>query len=187
MASRVVLITGAAGGTGSAAIQLAKAAGARVIAIAGGDVKVQACTDLGADVVIDHHETPEFVDAVREAAGKGGIDVCYDPVGGGVFQQARRTMGWDGRYLIIGFLDGIQEAPANHILLKNYSLVGVHWGAALGRDSGLFARQMASVLELAARGDVDPLLYPDVAFDGAAQALQVLADRKTYGKVVVTR
>lgn len=186
-AGETVLITGAAGGTGSAAIQLAKAAGARVIAIAGGEVKVKACTDLGADVVIDHHETPEFVDAVREAAGKGGIDVCYDPVGGGVFQQARRTMGWDGRYLIIGFLDGIQEAPANHILLKNYSLVGVHWGASLGRDPESFGRQMSSVLDLAATGDVDPLLYPDVAFEGAAQALQDLADRKTYGKVVVTR
>ncbi len=179
-----VLVTGAAGGTGSAAIQLAKAAGATVVAIAGGDVKTQACRDLGADVVIDHHQTPEFVDAVREAA-PGGIDVCYDPVGGGVFQQARRTMGWDGRYLIIGFLDGIQDAPANHILLKNYSLVGVHWGASLGRDAKSFARQMASVLELAATGEVDPLLYPTVDFDGAAQALQDLADRKTYGKVVV--
>ncbi len=186
-AGETVLVTGAAGGTGSAAIQLAKAAGAQVIAIAGGDVKVQACTDLGADVVINHHETPEFVDAVREAAGKGGIDVCYDPVGGGVFQQARRCMGWDGRYLIIGFLDGIQEAPANHILLKNYSLVGVHWGASLGRDPESFGRQMGEVLKLAATGDVDPLLYPEVAFDGAAQALQDLADRKTYGKVVVTR
>ncbi len=180
-----VLVTGAAGGTGSAAIQLAKAAGARVIAVAGGDVKVKACEDLGADVVINHHEHPDFVDAVREAAGDGGINVCYDPVGGGVFQKARRTMGWDGRYLIIGFLDGIQEAPANHILLKNYSLVGVHWGASLGRDPESFSRQMGSVLALAETGQVDPLLYPAVTFDGAAQALQDLADRKTYGKVVV--
>ncbi len=180
-----VLITGAAGGTGSAAIQIAKAAGARVIAIAGGEVKVQACRDLGADVVIDHRETPEFVEAVREAAGKGGVNVCFDPVGGSVFQQARRTMGWDGRYLIIGFLDGIQDAPANHILLKNYSIVGVHWGASLGRDPQSYRRQMDSVLALMDTGEVDPLLYPNVAFEDAAQALQDLADRKTYGKLVV--
>ncbi|MEE9414791.1 MAG: NADPH:quinone oxidoreductase family protein, partial [Acidimicrobiales bacterium] len=186
-AGETVLVTGAAGGTGSAAIQLAKAAGARVIAIAGGEVKAQACRDLGADVVIDHRETPKFVESVRAAAGKGGVDVCFDPVGGGVFQHARRTMGWDGRYLIIGFLDGIQEAPANHILLKNYSLVGVHWGASLARDVMSFRNQMASVLALAKTGEVDPLLFPTYGFADAASGLQDLADRKTYGKVVVTR
>jgi NADPH2:quinone reductase len=179
-----LLVTGAAGGTGSAAIQLGKAAGARIIAVAGGSVKVDQAKSLGADVVIDHHETPNFVDAVREASG-GGVDVAYDPVGGDTTHQIRRCMAWDGRLLIIGFVAGIPDLPANHMLLKNYSVVGVHWGASLGRDPESLSRQMHSVLELAGTGQVDPLIYPPYDFDKAASAIQDLAERKTWGKVVV--
>ncbi len=180
-----LLVTGAAGGTGTAAIQLGRAAGARVVAVAGGDTKVQLCRDLGADVVIDHHETPDWVDAVRAATG-GGVDVAYDPVGGDTFHQVRRCMAWDGRLLVIGFVAGIPDAPTNHALLKNYSIVGVHWGASVARRPESLGDQMRSVLELAATGAVDPPLYPPYRFEDAAQALQDLADRKTYGKVVVT-
>ena len=179
-----LLVTGAAGGTGTAAIQLGRAAGANVVAVAGGDTKVQLCRDLGAEVVIDHHATPDWVDAVRTATG-GGVDVAYDPVGGDTFHQARRCMAWDGRLLVIGFVAGIPEAPTNHALLKNYSIVGVHWGASLGRRPESLAQQMASVLALAATGEVDPPLYPPYRFEDAAQGLQDLADRKTYGKAVV--
>jgi len=179
-----LLVTGAAGGTGSAAIQLGKAAGARVIAIAGGDVKTTRCHDLGADVVIDHTQHESFVDAVREASG-GGVDVAYDPVGGNVFQQVRRCMAWDGRLLVIGFVAGIPEIATNHILLKNYSVVGVHWGASFTRNPESLTQQMQSVLALTETGAVDPLLFPTYAFEDAAQALQDLADRKTFGKVVV--
>jgi len=179
-----LLVTGAAGGTGSAAIQLGKAVGAKVIAVAGGDEKTARCRDLGADVVIDHTQYESFVDAVREASD-GGVDVAYDPVGGAVFQQARRCMAWDGRLLVIGFVAGIPEVATNHILLKNYSVVGVHWGAFLNREPEALTDQMRSVLALAETGAVDPLLFPTYNFEDAGQALQDLADRKTFGKVVV--
>ncbi|WP_040492562.1 NADPH:quinone oxidoreductase family protein [Ilumatobacter nonamiensis] len=185
-AGETVLITGAAGGTGTAAIQLAKAAGARTIAIAGGSTKVDLVRELGADVVIDHRENPDWVDAVREASG-GGVDVAYDPVGGDTFHQVRRCMGWDSRLLVIGFVAGIPEVKTNHALLKSYSIVGVHWGASLAKFPDSLGDQMRTLLDMAAEGTVAPPLYPPYAFDEAAQALQDLADRKTYGKVVVTR
>lgn len=179
-----LLITGAAGGTGSAAIQLGKAAGATVIAVAGGQEKVDQARALGADHVVDHRTTEQWVDTVREMSG-GGVDVAYDPVGGDTTHQVRRCMAWDGRLLIIGFVAGIPDLPANHMLLKNYSVVGVHWGASLGRDPESLNRQMASVLELAGTGEVDPLIYPPYPFGEVGQAVQDLADRKTWGKVVV--
>ncbi|MGI9623364.1 MAG: NADPH:quinone oxidoreductase family protein, partial [Acidimicrobiales bacterium] len=182
-AGETLLVTGAAGGTGSAAIQLGKAAGARVIAIAGGDEKVSQAWELGADEVIDHQNQPDFVDAVRELSG-GGVDVAYDPVGGETMQKVRRCMAWDGRLLVIGFVAGIPDLPANHILLKNYSVVGVHWGASLARDPDSLGRQMRSVLDLAKIGGVDPLIYPPYDFEQGAQAIQDLAERKTWGKVI---
>lgn len=179
-----VLITGAAGGTGTACIQLALAAGAVPIAVVGGDEKADLVRRLGVEHVVDHRSTPEWVDTVREMSG-GGVDICFDAVGGDAYHQARRCMAWDGRLLIIGFVGGIADAPTNHILLKNYSVVGVHWGASLMRDPGAVGRQMAAVMALAESGHVAPPLYPPFAFDDAAQALQDLADRKVYGKAVV--
>jgi NADPH2:quinone reductase len=184
-AGETVLITGAAGGTGTAAIQLAKAAGAKTIAIAGGQTKVDLVTEMGADVVIDHNENPEWVDAVREASG-GGVDVAYDPVGGDTFHQVRRCMGWDSRLLVIGFVAGIPEVKTNHALLKSYSIVGVHWGASLAKFPNSLGEQMTTLLDMAAAGTVDPPLYPPFDFEDAAQALQDIADRKVHGKAVVT-
>lgn len=181
-----LLVTGAAGGTGTAAIQLGKAAGAHVVAVAGGSEKAELAARVGADVVIDHQATPDWVDAVREATG-GGADVAYDPVGGDTFHQVRRAMGWDGRLLVIGFVAGIPEVATNHALLKSYSIVGVHWGASLARFPDSLRSQMTTVLDMATTGAVDPPLYPPYAFADAAQALQDLADRATYGKVVVRR
>jgi len=179
-----VLITGAAGGTGTACIQLAQAAGAIPIAVVGGEEKAALVRSLGVEHVVDHRETPAWVDSVREMSG-GGVDLCFDAVGGDAYQQARRCMAWDGRLLIIGFVGGIADAPTNHILLKNYSVVGVHWGASLMRDPAAVGRQMSEVFALAATGAVAPPLYPPFAFGDAAQALQDLADRKVYGKAVV--
>jgi NADPH2:quinone reductase len=183
-AGDTVLVTGAAGGTGSAAIQLASAAGARVIAVAGGPDKAALCRALGADVVIDHRATPEWVELVRAETAGAGVDLAYDPVGGATFHQVRRCMAWDGRLLVIGFVEGIPDAPLNHVLLKNYAIVGVHWGASLARRPGSLRAQLDAVLGLAATGAVDPPLHL-VAFDDAAQAMQDLADRKVVGKVVV--
>lgn len=184
-AGETVLVTGAAGGTGTACIQLALAAGATPIAVVGGEEKAAVVRGLGVEHVVDHRETPEWVDAVREMSG-GGVDVCFDAVGGEAYQKARRCMAWDGRLLIIGFVGGIADAPTNHILLKNYSVVGVHWGASLMRDPESVRRQMGGVFDLAREGKVAPPLYPPFAFEDAAQALQDLADRKVYGKAVVT-
>ena len=180
-----LLVTGASGGTGSAAIQLGLAAGARVIAVAGGKEKVEACRALGADVVIDHREEEDLVERVREVTNNEGVDVAYDPVGGEIFQKVRRCMAWNGRLLVIGFVAGIPEIATNHVLLKNYSVVGVHWGASLGRDPSSFKQQMSSVVELSGSGEVDPLLHPIYGFESANQALQDIADRKVVGKVVI--
>ena len=182
-----LLVTGASGGTGSAAIQLGLAAGARVIAIAGGSNKTAACDALGAHEVIDHQKVDDLVEEVRGLTNGQGVDVAYDPVGGEMFQQLRRCMAWNGRLLIIGFVAGIPEIATNHVLLKNYSVVGVHWGASLGRDPSSLGRQMVEVMALAETGAVDPLLHPPYPFRESAQALQDIADRKVVGKVVVDR
>jgi NADPH:quinone reductase len=184
-AGETLLVTGAAGGTGSAAIQLGKAAGARIIAIAGGTEKCDVLRALGADVVIDHRETPDFVDIVKEATGGRGVDVCYDPVGGDTFKMCQRCMAWDGRLLVIGFVAGIPQIATNHILLKNYSIIGVHWGASLGKfpDSG--PRQMNTLVQMATAGTIDPLLYPTFTMNQAAEAIQLINDRGVWGKAVV--
>jgi len=180
-----VLVTAAAGGVGTAAIDLAKAAGATVIAVAGGPEKLEVCKAVGADFTVDYRATPDFVDEVREISG-GGVDVCYEVVGGDTFQHARRCMAWDGRLLIIGFAGGtIPDSPMNHALLKNYSIVGVHWGASIARDPESLNRQLSALSELADAGKISPSMYPPFTFDQAKQAFDDLAHRKTTGKVVV--
>lgn len=183
-AGETLLVTGASGGVGSAAIQLGRAAGAQVIAVAGGSEKVEACKDLGADSVVDHREVDDLVEEVRSLTDGRGVDVAYDPVGGEIFQKVRRCMAWEGRLLVIGFVSGIPEMATNHVLLKNYSVVGVHWGASLARDPESLGRQMAAVFDLAVDGAVDPLLNPPYAFNDAPRALQDIADRRVVGKVV---
>ncbi len=185
-AGETVLITGAAGGTGTACIQLALAAGAIPIAVVGGEEKAALVRSLGVEHVVDHRATPDWVDVVRDMSG-GGVDVAYDAVGGEAFHQVRRCMAWDGRLLIIGFVGGIADAPTNHALLKNYSIVGVHWGASLMRDPASVAAQMAEVFALAEQGAVAPALYPPFTFDQAAVAIQAIADRQVSGKAVVVR
>ena len=180
-----VLITAAAGGVGTAAIDLAKARGATVIAVAGGPEKLQVCKDVGADFTVDYRATPDFVDEVREISG-GGVDVCYEVVGGDTFQHARRCMGWDGRLLIIGFAGGtIPDSPMNHALLKNYSIVGVHWGASIQRAPSSLGRQLDELTQLPDAAKISPAMYPPFAFEDAKQAFDDLAHRKTTGKVVV--
>jgi NADPH:quinone reductase len=180
-----LLVHAGAGGVGSAAIQLGKAAGAHVIATAGGPEKVQVCRDLGADHVVDY-TADDFVPAVKEVTGGRGADVVYDPVGGDVFDKSRRCIAFEGRLVVVGFTSGrIPDAPANHALVKNYSVVGLHWGLYRTREPALIGAVHAELTRLVDSGQVDPLLGDVLPLDQAPQALARLADRSTVGKVVL--
>ncbi len=180
-----ILVTAAAGGVGSAAVQLGKAMGANVIGLAGGPDKVAAVYELGANAAFDYREV-DIVDAVRAATNGRGVDVCYEAVSGDTFDQVRRCMAWDGRLLIIGFTSGrIAQAPTNHILLKNYSIVGVHWGAYLDRSPGAPRQNWDRIIELFDTGKIDPLISSVRPLDQAKQGLVDIGARQTVGKVVI--
>lgn len=180
-----VLVTAAAGGVGSAAIQLAKAMGATVFGLAGGPDKVATAEAMGADKCVDYRQV-DIVEAVRELTDGRGVDVVYEAVGGDVFDQVRRVVAWDGRLLVIGFASGrIPEAPANHILLKNYAIMGVHWGAMLARDAGALRRHWDSIVRLYQTGHVDPLIYAVRPLEKALESLQAIGSRKTVGKIII--
>ncbi len=180
-----VLVHAGAGGVGSAAIQLAKAHGCTVIATAGGPDKVQVCRQLGADLAIDYRAN-DFVDAVKEFTGGRGADVIYDPVGGDTYDRSTKVIAWEGRILIIGFTSGrMAEAKTNHILIKNYSVVGVHWGAYIRHEPQINDVIHDDLMALHAAGKIDPLVSERVGLADAADALARLGDRGTVGKIVV--
>jgi len=181
-----VLVHAGAGGVGSAAIQVARAAGARVIATAGGPEKVKVCEELGAEISLDYCEE-DFVDAVKEATGGRGADVIFDPEGGDVFDRSRRCVAFEGRILVVGFASGrIAEAPTNHALVKNYSVVGLHWGLYNKVMPELVAENHEALVGLYNAGKIDPLVYESVPFEGIPEALELLGSRKTHGKLVAT-
>jgi NADPH2:quinone reductase len=180
-----VLVHAGAGGVGSAAIQLAKAAGAKVIATAGGKRKTEVCTQLGADHVVDY-TTEDFVPVVKEVTGGHGADIVYDPVGGDVFDKSRRCIAFEGRLVVVGFTSGrIPEAPANHLLVKNYSVVGLHWGLYRKHDPAIFGMVHEQLVRLYEEGHIDPLVSRTLPLEEAPAALAALADRSTVGKVVL--
>ncbi|MBM7804227.1 NADPH2:quinone reductase [Geodermatophilus bullaregiensis] len=180
-----LLVHAGAGGVGSAAIQLGKAAGARVIATAGGAHKVEVCRELGADHVVDY-TTEDFVPVVKELTGGEGADVVYDPVGGDVFDRSRKCIAFEGRLVVVGFTSGrIPEAPANHALVKNYSVVGLHWGLYKKKDPAVIGRTHDKLVRLVTSGAIDPLVGQVLPLDQAPRALAALADRATVGKVVL--
>jgi NADPH2:quinone reductase len=180
-----LLVHAGAGGVGSAAIQLGKAAGATVIATAGGARKVQVCRDLGADHVVDY-TSEDFVPIVKEVTGGHGADIVYDPVGGDVFDKSRKCVAFEGRIVVVGFTSGrIPEAPANHLLVKNYSVVGLHWGLYRKHDPAVFGMVHEQLTRLVEEGHVDPLIGAVHPLEEAPQALKALAERSTVGKVVL--
>jgi NADPH:quinone reductase len=180
-----LLVHAGAGGVGSAAIQLGKAAGARVIATAGGARKVEVCRELGADHVVDY-TAEDFVPVVKEVTGGRGADIVYDPVGGDVFDRSRKCIAFEGRIVVVGFTSGrIPEAPANHLLVKNYSVVGLHWGLYRKHDPALFGMVHEELTRLWDEGHVDPLVSQTLPLEQAPQAMKALADRGTVGKVVL--
>lgn len=180
-----LLVHAGAGGVGSAAIQLGKAAGARVIATAGGADKVGILHKLGVDLAVDYTDD-DFVERVKEFTDGAGADVVYDPVGGDVFDRSTKCIAFEGRLLVIGFTSGrIPAGRANHVLVKNYSVIGVHWGLYNRKRPEVPRRAHEELTRLYAAGLIDPLVSQVVPFDQAVAALASLGSRGTYGKVVV--
>jgi NADPH2:quinone reductase len=180
-----LLVHAAAGGVGSAAVQLGKAAGARVIGVVGGAEKAAVARELGCDVVIDRR-TDDIVAAVKEATGGRGADVVYDPVGGDAYAKSAKCVAFEGRIVVVGFASGDIPAPAlNHALVKNYSIMGLHWGLYGTKDPRAIGRCHQMLTDYAAKGLIKPLISDRVAFKDAAGAVQRVADGTTTGRLVV--
>lgn len=184
-AGETLLVHAAAGGVGSAAVQLGKAAGARVIGVVGGAEKAAVARDLGCDVVVDRR-AEDVVAAVKEATGGKGADVIYDPVGGEAYAQSAKLVAFEGRIVVVGFASGSIPSPAlNHALVKNYSILGLHWGLYNTKNPKLVLRCHEELTELAARGAIKPLVSERVPLAGAADAVQRVADGVTTGRIAV--
>ncbi|MFJ5684204.1 NADPH:quinone oxidoreductase family protein [Streptomyces sp. NPDC093099] len=180
-----LLVHAAAGGVGSAAVQLGKAAGATVIGVVGGQEKARVARELGCDLVIDRR-TDDLVGAVKEATGGRGADVVYDPVGGDAFTKSTKCVAFEGRIVVVGFASGaISTAALNHALVKNYSILGLHWGLYNTKDPAAVAGCHQELTALAARGAIKPLISERVPMKDAADAVQRVADGITTGRVVV--
>ncbi|AUY53257.1 NADPH:quinone oxidoreductase family protein [Streptomyces sp. CB01881] len=180
-----LLVHAAAGGVGSAAVQLGRAAGARVIAVVGGPAKAAVARELGADLVVDRTAV-DFTAAVKEATGGRGADVVFDPVGGAAFTGSTRCVAFEGRIVVVGFASGeIPAAALNHALVKNYSILGLHWGLYNSRDPQAVLAAHEELTELAGAGVVRPLVSARLPLTGAADAVQQVADGRSTGRVVV--
>lgn len=180
-----VLVLAAAGGVGSAAVQMAKVHGCTVIAAAGGSDKVEVCRSLGADVVVDYN-SEDLYEKVMDATAGRGCDLIYDPVGGDFFDIARRLVAWEGRLLVVGFASGdIPSAPANHLLVKNYSVVGVHMGGYKGRMDEVLDDCYSQLWEMVSNGTLDPLVSRELRLEDLVDGLVDLSARKTTGRVML--
>jgi NADPH2:quinone reductase len=180
-----LLVHAAAGGVGIAAVQIGKHLGARVLATAGDAEKLEVARAAGADVLIDYRKE-DFALRVKEATGGKGADVIYDSVGGDVFDQSMKCIAWSGRLLVIGFAGGrIPEVKANRILLKNISVVGLHWGAYAQHEPERIGETFDALFRLYEEGKIKPVIFKKYALEELPEALAALGGRKTYGKVVV--
>lgn len=180
-----LLVHAAAGGVGSAAVQLGKAAGATVIGVVGGPEKAEAARRLGADLVVDRR-SEDFVAAVKEATGGRGADVVFDPVGGDAYKGSTKCVAFEGRILVVGFAAGAIPSPAlNHALVKNYSILGLHWGLYNTRDPQAVRRAHEELTKLAEQGVVRPLVSERLLLADAADAVQRVADGTTVGRLAV--
>jgi NADPH2:quinone reductase len=188
-----LLVLGASGGVGAAAVELGKAMGADVVAAASTNEKVQFALDLGADNGLiypsgkmDKAAQKALAGEFRLASGRDGPDVIYDPVGGDYCEPALRSMDWNGRYLVVGFPAGIPSLPLNLTLLKSVSVIGVFWGAAVARDPAGHAANMADLFQFWKDGKIRPRIWKTFPLERAHEAIQALGDRAVMGKVVVT-
>jgi NADPH2:quinone reductase len=187
-----LLILGAAGGVGVAAIELGKAMGAEVIAAVSSDDKAAFCREVGADETLvygrslDKGQQKEFSSQIKSLSGKDGVDVVYDSVGGAYSEPALRAMAWEGRFLVVGFPAGIAQIPMNLPLLKGCDIVGVFWGASVYRDPKGHAENMAELFTLYEQGKIKPRISETLKMQDAATALNLVQDRKALGKIVLT-
>jgi NADPH2:quinone reductase len=186
-AGEMVLITGAAGGVGTAAVQLTVAAGARVIAVVTGPVKAAAARQLGAHEVIDLSSSTDPVGQVRAVTGGRGANVIVDVVGGEAFSWVRRCVAFEGRVVLTGFTSGaFGEIAANHVLLRNYSVVGLHLALYRRENPALLRDVHEQLLGLYEAGAIRPQLYRELPFDQAPAGLDLLASREVIGRVVLS-
>jgi NADPH2:quinone reductase len=184
-AGETMLVLGAAGGVGLAAIEIGKALGARVIAAASSDEKLEICRQHGADALINY-STADLREAIKAATDGKGPDVIYDPVGGVYAEPAFRSIAWRGRYLVIGFANGdIPKLPLNLPLLKGASIVGVFWGEFVRREPKGNAAAMSQLMGWLAEGKIRPHISGRYALADTPQALNDMAARKVTGKVVI--
>jgi NADPH2:quinone reductase len=180
-----LLVHAAAGGVGSAAVQLGKAAGATVIGVVGGPEKVKTARELGADIVVDRR-SEDFVAVVKEATAGRGANVVYDPVGGEAYAKSTKCIAFEGRIVVVGFTSGTVPAPGlNHVLVKNYAILGLHWGLYNTHDPVAVRHAHDELSRLAAEGAVRPHVTERLPLSGAADAVQRVADGTTTGRLVV--
>jgi NADPH2:quinone reductase len=179
-----LLVLGAGGQLGLSAIEIGKLMGARVIAAASTEEKLELCRQLGADDTINYAEE-NLKERAKELTGGAGVDVVYDGVGGDYAEQALRAIGWNGRFLVIGFAAGIPSIPLNLTLLKSCQIVGVFFGAMMSKEPELGASISSDLLEMVGDGRLNPYVSARYSLDEAPQALRLMMDRKAAGKMVV--
>ena len=179
-----LLVTGASGSVGLAAIEVGKVMGARVIACASTDEKLALCRERGADETINYSDE-DLKTRAKELTGGNGVDVVYDAVGGDKAEQALRALAWRGRFLVIGFTAGIPKIPLNLTLLKGCDIRGVFWGASLVKEPDIADQVARDIDQMAADGQLRPHITKRYALEEAPQALRDMMDRKVMGKVVI--
>ncbi|WP_210356654.1 NADPH:quinone oxidoreductase family protein [Sphingomonas beigongshangi] len=191
-AGQSLLVLGAAGGVGLAAIELGKAYGARVVAAVSSEEKAAAATAAGADATIvyarapfDKDQSRALAEQFKAAGGRGGFDVIYDPVGGDYAEPALRSIAWEGRYLVVGFPAGIPKLPLNLTLLKSCDVCGVFWGAFAARDPDANQRHVETLFRLWEDGRIAPRVTQRFSFERGGEAIATMAARGAIGKLVV--
>ena len=185
-AGETLLVLGAAGGVGLAAIEVGKALGARVIACASSDEKLAVCREHGADATINY-AADDLRERIKALTGGKGADVVYDPVGGPYTEPALRSIAWRGRLLVVGFAAGeIPKIPLNLTLLKGCSIVGVYWGEFARREPDRFAESVRQLERWYSEGRLKPHVSQTFPLEHAAEALRLMAERKVIGKIVLT-
>jgi NADPH2:quinone reductase len=192
-AGQTLLVLGAAGGVGLAAVELGKAFGARVVAAVSSEEKAEAAKAAGADVTLvyprgpfDKEGSKALAQQFKDAVGPGGADVVYDPVGGDYAEPALRAIGWEGRYLVVGFPAGIPRLPLNLTLLKSCDVCGVFWGAFAARDPKANAVHVETLFRLWREGRIAPKVSRTWPLERGGEAIAHMASRQAIGKLVVT-